>query len=40
MTAYRRYLRELVARSADDRADDFASAMLGIHDEDPEALSQ
>jgi cytochrome P450 len=40
MAAYRAYLRELVARKADDRADDFASAMLAIHDEDPEALSQ
>src|SRR3954447_26021838 len=40
MAAYRRYLRELVATKADDRADDFASAMLAIHDEDPEALSQ
>jgi cytochrome P450 len=40
MAAYRRYLRELVARKADDRADDFASALLAIHDEDPEALTQ
>jgi len=40
MAAYRAYLRELVARKADDRADDFASAMLAIHDEDPDALSQ
>jgi cytochrome P450 len=40
MAAYRRYLRELVARKAGDRADDFASALLAIHDEDPEALSQ
>jgi cytochrome P450 len=39
MAAYRRYLRELVAAKADARADDFASALLDIHDEDPEALS-
>jgi cytochrome P450 len=40
MAAYRAYLRELVARKADDRADDFASALLAIYDEDPEALSE
>src|SRR4051794_23587777 len=40
MAAYRTYLRELVARKADDRADDFASALLAIHDEDPDALEQ
>jgi cytochrome P450 len=40
MAAYRRYLRELVARKATERADDFASALLAIHDEDHEALSQ
>jgi cytochrome P450 len=40
MAAYRAYLRGLVARKADDRADDFASALLAIHDEDPDALSQ
>ena len=39
MAAYRRYLRELVAAKADDRGDDFASALLEIHDEDPEALT-
>src|SRR3954451_22853256 len=39
MAAYRGYLRELVAIKADDRADDFASALLAIHDEDPEALT-
>jgi cytochrome P450 len=39
MAAYRRYLRELVAAKHTDRADDFASALLAIHDEDPEALS-
>ncbi len=40
MVAYRRYLRELVAVKATDRGDDFASALLEIHDEDPEALTQ
>jgi cytochrome P450 len=40
MAAYRRYLRELVARKAGDRSDDFAGALLAIHDEDPEALTQ
>src|SRR3954452_23497153 len=40
MAAYRTYLRELEARKADDRADDFASALLAIHDEDPDALEQ
>ena len=40
MVAYRRYLRELVAAKATDRGDDFASALLEIHDEDPEALTQ
>ncbi len=39
MAAYRGYLRELVASKVDDRADDYASALLAIHDEDPEALS-
>jgi hypothetical protein len=39
MAAYRGYLRSLVAAKADDRADDFASALLEIHDEDPDALS-
>ena len=39
MASYRGYLRELVARKVDDRADDYASALLAIHDEDPEALS-
>jgi cytochrome P450 len=38
MAAYRRYLRDLVAAKATERADDFASALLDIHDEDPEAL--
>ena len=39
MTAYRRYLRELVAAKDDSRADDFTSALLAIHDEDPEQLT-
>ena len=30
MAAYRGYLRGLVASKADDRADDFASALLAI----------
>jgi cytochrome P450 len=40
MAAYRRYLRQLVAAKATDRADDFASALLAIHDEDPDALTE
>jgi cytochrome P450 len=40
MAAYRKYLRDLVAAKADDRADDFTGALLEIHDEDPEALSK
>jgi cytochrome P450 len=39
MAAYRNYLRGLVAAKATDRDDDFASALLEIHDEDPEQLS-
>ena len=39
MAAYRRYLRDLVAAKAGARADDFASALLAIHDEDPEQLT-
>jgi hypothetical protein len=39
MAAYRGYLRGLVAAKATDRADDFASALLEIHDEAPEALT-
>ena len=39
MAAYRGYLRELVAAKADARGDDYASALLAIHDEDPEALT-
>src|SRR3954447_11188468 len=40
MVLYRRYLRDLVAAKAGDRGDDFASALLEIHDEDPDALAQ
>src|SRR3954454_9040542 len=40
MAAYRRYLRDLVAAKASDRADDSTSALLAIHDEDPDALTQ
>jgi cytochrome P450 len=39
MTAYRRYLRELVAGKDDDRGGDFTSALLDIHDEQPDELS-
>jgi hypothetical protein len=39
MAAYRSYLRELVATKANARDDGFASALLAIHDEDPEALT-
>jgi cytochrome P450 len=39
MASYRRYLRELVATKVNARDDDFASALLAIHDEDPEALT-
>jgi cytochrome P450 len=39
MVLYRRYLRDLVNAKADHRGDDFCSALLEIHDEDPEALS-
>jgi cytochrome P450 len=38
MAAYRNYLRGLVAAKAADRGDDFASALLDIHDEDPSKL--
>ena len=40
MTAYRGYLRAFVARKAQERDDTFTSALLAIHDEDPEALTQ
>jgi len=39
MAAYRSYLRDLVAGKVNARGDDFASALLEIHDEDPEALT-
>src|SRR5215813_11150872 len=39
MAAYRGYLRSLVAAKATDRGDDFCSALLEIHDEDPERLT-
>jgi cytochrome P450 len=39
MVAYRSYLRDLVAAKSTDRGDDFASALLEIHDEDPGQLT-
>jgi cytochrome P450 len=39
MALYRNYLRGLVAAKATDRGDDFASALLAIHDEDPQQLT-
>jgi len=39
MAAYRGYVREFVATKAHARDDHFASALLAIHDEDPEALT-
>jgi hypothetical protein len=39
MAAYRGYLRGLVAAKAVDRGDDFCSALLDIHDEDPQKLT-
>ena len=39
MTAYRRYLRDLVAAKAAARGEDFTSALLTIHDEQPDELS-
>jgi cytochrome P450 len=39
MAAYRSYLRTLVATKVTARDDGFASALLAIHDEDPEALT-
>lgn len=38
IAAYRQYLRGLVAAKALVRGDDFCSALLQIHDDDPEAL--
>jgi hypothetical protein len=40
MAAYRGYLRAFVARKAQERDDMFTSALLAIHDEKPEALTQ
>ena len=40
MAAYRGYLRDLVAAKATDRGEDFTSALLAIHDEDRDALTQ
>jgi cytochrome P450 len=39
MAAYRNYLRGLVVSKAAARGDDFAGALLAIHDEDPDALT-
>jgi len=39
MAAYREYLATLVAAKATERDDDFASALLTIHDENPVALT-
>jgi cytochrome P450 len=39
MTAYRRYLLELLGAKATNRGDDFASALLANHDENPEQLT-
>jgi cytochrome P450 len=39
MADYRGYLRGLVDAKASERADDFAGALLAIHDEDREALT-
>jgi cytochrome P450 len=40
LAAYRGYLRAFVACKAQDRDDTFTSALLAIHDEAPEALTQ
>jgi len=40
LAAYRGYLRAFVARTAQERDDTFTSALLAIHDEAPEALTQ
>src|SRR5215831_1910624 len=37
MAAHRGYLRAFVARTAQERGDTFTSALLAIHEEDPEA---
>jgi cytochrome P450 len=39
MTKYRRYLRDLVAAKVDDPGEDFATALLEIHAEQPEELT-
>ena len=39
MAAYRSYLRDFVAIKAKARDDDLTSALLAIHDEDPQALT-
>jgi cytochrome P450 len=39
MTAYRRYLRELVAAKAATGGNDFTTALLAIHDERSDELS-
>jgi cytochrome P450 len=39
MAAYRGYLRQFVADKVDSRSDDYCSALLGIRDEDPDALT-
>jgi cytochrome P450 len=39
LVAYRRYLRDLVEAKMQQRADDLTSALLEIHDEDPERLT-
>ena len=40
MAAYRGYLRTFVVRKAQGRDDTFTSALLAIHNENPEALTQ
>jgi cytochrome P450 len=40
MAAYRSYLRDLVTSKAKARGDDFASSLLDIHAEDPQALTE
>ena len=39
MAAYRRYVRDFVGQKANCRGDDFTSALLAIHDEEPGALT-
>src|SRR5262249_27763563 len=40
MAAYRNYLRRFVAEKVDEPSDDFTSALLEIHDENPEMLTR